>query len=328
LLHQKRGDLGRFVLEKGITLQGRVLDSQGKPVGNVWVNAELRSGLAQQPIGMPVADQISRSALSSATGEFTLRPLPPGQYDMMITDYPRTGSKDRTRRPVPDVFLHQSVTLEQGKTTQSVEIRAVPHVVIEIQQLDSAGKPKKSHEIMLNGRKSESGFYWTEGRPDANGKIVIKAPKGLTETELNLLANEHGATRFRWSQKGRLNNDRKIHLGTLSSDVKNLFVIYYTSPIVLVRAVGEDGSPIKEFKPNVFYGRDRRTDRDEFRWISGLTGDVNFEKQQDGRWRSESLLPDESFILTIEADGYHPWSERFSLPEGAVKELEVKLNKR
>ena len=40
LLHQKRGDLGRFVLEKGVTLQGRVVDVAGKPVGGVWVSAE------------------------------------------------------------------------------------------------------------------------------------------------------------------------------------------------------------------------------------------------------------------------------------------------
>jgi hypothetical protein len=297
-------------------------------VGNVWVNAELCGGPAKQPIEMPVSDYVRRSEVSNERGDFALAPLPAGEYQMIVSDHPRTGSSpDRVRRPVPDAFLHQKVTLEQGRSTQSVEIRAVPHVVVEIQQLDSAGKPKKTHAITLWGRSGDSG-YWTDGRPDADGKILIKAPKGLGEAELSLSTNEHGATRFRWAKDGPLFNDRRIRLGTLSSDRKGLSVIYYTSPIVLVRAAAEDGAPIKEFKPHVFYAKHKRTDHQGGRWLSGIEGDVNFEKQEDGRWRSEQLLPDESFILTVEAEGYQLWSERFSLPEGAIKELDVRLKKR
>ncbi len=57
-------------------------------------------------------------------------------------------------------------------------------------------------------------------------------------------------------------------------------------------------------------------------------GDVTFARQQDGYLRSDALLPDEEFVLTIEADGYARKSEKLTLPEGAIKELEVRLKKK
>ena len=60
-------------------------------------------------------------------------------------------------------------------------------------------------------------------------------------------------------------------------------------------------------------------------WFHGIQGDVYFEKQEDGRWRSESLLPDEPFLLIVEADGYKPGCDRFTLAEKEIKNLEVRL---
>lgn len=60
---------------------------------------------------------------------------------------------------------------------------------------------------------------------------------------------------------------------------------------------------------------------------NGVQGDVSFDKQDDGRWRSSQLLPDEEFTLTLDAEGYRPKSEKLTLAEGAVKEIEWKLVK-
>jgi RNA polymerase sigma factor (sigma-70 family) len=68
LLHQQRGDLGQFKLEEGTPITGQVLASDGTPVNSVWVNAELTGGPAKQPIGMPVVDALSRSALTDERG--------------------------------------------------------------------------------------------------------------------------------------------------------------------------------------------------------------------------------------------------------------------
>ena len=74
VVHGQRGNLGRFALDKGLVLKGRVVDVDGKPLPNVWVNAEIRGGAAKQAIDLPVYDHLMRAALSGATGEFAMAP--------------------------------------------------------------------------------------------------------------------------------------------------------------------------------------------------------------------------------------------------------------
>jgi hypothetical protein len=327
LLHQQRGDLGQFVLEGGTRLSGRVLDSLGAPVSHVWVNAELSSGPAKKQIGMPVKDSLSRSALTDEQGQFAAGPLPAGQYDLLISDYPRDSlAEDHTRRSVPDVFTHQKVSLEPGQPTQWVEIRAVPHVLITIQQLDGKGNPHKSHEIRLSGRIGDT-VWWGEGRPDDTGRIQLKAPQGLANARFDLTVNEHQSTRYRWSDDSPWRNEHEITAQILDHDTNEMSVMYYTSPVLLVRAVSEDDTAIPDFKCQLVYPIDRKQYDQPPRWISGAAGDVNFEKQQDGRWRSQSLLPDENVTLTVEAPGFEPWSQSYILPEGVTQEVDAKLVK-
>jgi hypothetical protein len=217
--------------------------------------------------------------------------------------------------------------LKTGGTSQTVEIKAVPHVEIELQQVDSAGKKIKTHAVQLVGRMGNNAF-WTDGRPDDNGKIVIKAPKGLDEPEIRLTTNEHGVTRFRFAKDRPLLNNHEIKVGSLKKDIRGLTIYYYKSPVLLVKAVTEQGAAIADFKPQITYPNTKKPDTTAPHWINGLQGDVHFEKQTDGRWRTECLLPDESFLLTVEAEGYKPWCDRITLPEGEIKELEVRLQKK
>jgi hypothetical protein len=62
--------------------------------------------------------------------------------------------------------------------------------------------------------------------------------------------------------------------------------------------------------------------------LDGQPSDIYFYGRADGGWQSSQLLPDEPLILTVQAPGYQPATEKLSLPEGAVKELAVKLKKR
>ena len=61
--------------------------------------------------------------------------------------------------------------------------------------------------------------------------------------------------------------------------------------------------------------------------VKGNSDDILFESLDDGRWRSQRLLPDQEFTLTLEAPGYKPNSQKLSLPEGTTKELVVKLKR-
>jgi hypothetical protein len=296
-------------------------------VSQVWVNAELAAGPAKKSIEMPVMDALSRSALTDEQCQFATGPLPAGEYDLLISDHPRDSlAEDQTRRSVPDVFMHQKLSLESGRPSQWIEIRAVPHVLITIQQLDSKGRPHKSHEIHLSGRLSDSG-WWGEGLPDETGKILLKAPQGLTDARFNISVNEHQSTRYRWSDDSPWRNEHEITVPILDQDINEISVMYYTSPVLLVRAVSEDGAAIPGFKCELVYPNDRKPYEHPPRWISGARGDINFEKQQDGRWRSESLLPDEHVTLSVEAAGFQPWSQSYTLPEGVTQEVEAKLEK-
>jgi RNA polymerase sigma factor (sigma-70 family) len=327
LVHQQRGDLGQFILEDGVRLSGQVFDSEGSPVSHVWVNAELSGGPAKKQIGMPVADALRRSALTDGQGKFAMGPLPAGDYEVLESEYPRDNlAQDPVRYPVPDVFLHQKLNIQAGQATQSIEIRAVPHVVLGIQQLDGKGQSHKTHNVNVSGRIG-NGSWWGEGKPDQDGRILMNVPQGLTNVRISLIVNEHQSTRYRWSNDSPWRNENEMTVAILDHDTNEISVVYYTAPILLVRAVADDGSAISNFMCQATYANDRKPFTDAPHWVNGNSGDVNFEKQHDGRWRSECLLPDEDLLLTVEAEGFQPWTQTVNLPEGETRELEIPLRK-
>ena len=355
LVDEKRGDLGRFTLEKGTALKGRVRDEHGKPVAGVWVNAEITGGPAKKMSGLPVADFLARAALTDAQGKFTLAPLPAGECVVRVADYPHDGLlRNQGHRPSPGVFGPQRLTLKADEATVLVGLRAVPQVVIEGQFYDSRGKTRLGHAPMLWGhldlessegqswmdllfkpsgdakqknRNDPRSFYSAYGAMDKKGHFVIRAPKGLKDAKLNLMTNEHGALRVRMTKDGPLSNQhRDIDLGTLQHDVQGIEFVRYDAPILLVKPVAEKGGPLRDVKVNLEYAEGKGPWKGGGRFTEGK--DVHFEKQNDGRWRSEQLLPDEEFTVTVDAAGYEPKSEKLKLPEGAVKDVEVRLKKK
>jgi hypothetical protein len=124
-----------------------------------------------------------------------------------------------------------------------------------------------------------------------------------------------------------LRNGHRVDLGVLDKDTAQITVVRYTAPILLVKAVDEGGKPIEGFQAKIKYMPGRFSDGEYIR-DGKPAGDVGFECQNDGRWRTSQLLPDEEFTVTIEAQGYEPKAEKLKLPEGAVKELELRLTKK
>ena len=58
---------------------------------------------------------------------------------------------------------------------------------------------------------------------------------------------------------------------------------------------------------------------------NGVHSDVHFEKQDDGRFRSDQLTPDREVNITAEADGFKPASRKFKLAEGKTEEITLVL---
>jgi len=261
-----------------------------------------------------------------------MAPLPPGLYLVIPYATVKGGLDEEVSRrdSLPGLFLNQKVTLHEGEPTHSAEVRAIPHVSIEIQWLDSAGKPCAGMSAACEGKLQQSpeNYFddrWYEGlgnraqpRSDSSGKMTVLAPKGLRDATLVLDSHMDDAVRYRKAKDAPLINDRTVPLGTLDENVRGIIAIRYRSPAVVVKAVAADGALIEHCKLKAVYPRgiDMRNQ-----------GDVLFRSLDDGRWRSEYLLPDQEFTLTLEAPGYKPNSQKLSLPEGTTKELVVKLKR-
>jgi hypothetical protein len=322
--------VGTFRLQAGIAVTGKLLDAQGSPLAGVYVN--FRRERAQTPedefvSSLAVADQISRTGLTGPEGEFQVNPLPPGVYRVQPGEHPEDSTLDRNGRklrPLPAVFTAQKLTLKDGETPEPLVIRAVPHVVIEAQYYDSKGKHRSGHECFIFGQ-IDGGSWFSQGKPDADGKIVIHAPHGLEKARLDLMTNEHGALRHRLSKDEPLSNQRDVDLGTLDHDIKGIEIIRYDAPIVLVKVATEEGQKPKGARVAAVYAEGKGQYRSGLILKGGVRSDVSFEEQEDGRFRSEQLFPDEDVTLTATAEGYEPQSEKLTLPEAAIKEITLTL---
>jgi beta-lactamase regulating signal transducer with metallopeptidase domain/protocatechuate 3,4-dioxygenase beta subunit len=326
----KRGDVGRFILSPGIVLKGKLLDTKGKRVPNVYVHASKRGGI--EDFNLPVADQTHRVTVTNEQGEFEFAPLAAGQYELRPEENGYDPSKDDGRpkkRPLPNlVFLRQRVTLKDGEQPEPIELRAVPHVVIEAQYYDSKGSHTRGHSSHLFGRINKTDYWFGEGKVDADGKMTALVPHGLTEVRLHLSTNEHGVLRHRLKKDDPLSGKHQIDLGTVSDDVKGIEIIRYVAPILLINARDASGTQLKDFQAKVQYSPEKSPKDPKSSFVNGVQGDVYLEKQEDGRWRSSQLLPDEEITVTVSAAGFEPYEEKLKLSEGTTKELTVNLKKK
>jgi beta-lactamase regulating signal transducer with metallopeptidase domain/uncharacterized GH25 family protein len=330
-LVKKRGDQGLMALREGVRIKGKALDAKGKPLPGIYVNADREREQVNDEILQRVASSIRRGALTNAKGEFELMPLPPGKYNLKADEYNQEPTNDgrQPRRPLPAVFLPQPVTLKEGQKTETVELRATPHVVIEARYLDSKGKPSRGHECFIFGQVGNNKFWFGTGRPDAHGKIVALAPHGLAQTRVDLMTNEHGVLRHRVGPGGKLKNQRQVELGTLTDDVKGIEIIRYVAPILLVRVKAKDGGKLQDAAVTADYPPGKAQYQGKLILKKGLNSDVSFEEQEDGRFRSSQLFPDQEVTVTGHAKGYAPVSLKVKpLKEGVTEKVTIVLERK
>jgi hypothetical protein len=305
-------------------LRGKVLDVRGRPVPGVNVNAD-RRGRGEDLQDLMVADAIARSAVTDAKGEFVMNPLPPGEYEVKVDQHVRDNSRDdRKPHPVPGVFVGQKVTLNAGADKTDIEVREVPHVVIEAQYVDSKGKPTRGHAPHIFGQ-IDKGFWFAEAKVDANGKVTLLVPHGLENARLQMMTNEHGALRFRKARGEPLASGREMDLGTLNDDVRGIEIVRYVAPVAVVKVMAKDGMALT--KPAVSATYTKKSKDGRFILANGVTSDVNFQKQADGRYRTSQMLPDEEVTITAQAEGCQPRSVTLQLPEGVTRDVELILER-
>lgn len=316
---EQRGDLGVIKLTDGFRVKGRVLDADGKPIAGVKMRA------VRQPPESSKIDEFNRTSravggyqrwgVTDDRGEFELAPVAEGKYEFEISEY----EEQRRAGKFSGVFVHRRMLVTESD--EPLEFRALPTVTITVRNLNSAGEPRRGFEFTTFGRLAEGGWFSCQSTRPVDGVCVAEIPRGLTEVELSIHDNEHGSFRIRRSADAPLEAATEIKLGVVSSDVTGIEVVRYKAPILLIKAVDMDGKLLGDVTVTarrLLVGGKKTnstTVRDE----------VDFEEQDDGRWRSSQLLPDEKITVTVTRAGWNVEPQNVSLPEGKTRELVFKM---
>lgn len=333
-------DLGTFTLTPGERLTGKLRDSDGKPVGGVYVEASVVRQNPQAPnplVPHHVANQIRRTTLTAADGSFEFRPLPPARkYEIQPTESswdPSTSDKERNggghnevKKPLPAVFMSQTVVLKKGGT--AVEFQAVPHVMLEAQRLNSRGEKREGRTIHLIGSLGNE-TWMTSAESSPTGAYRVLVPKGLSGASLSLIYDPDSAFQYRLKPDAPLQYGRHFQLGTINQDLEDVEIIHYAAPTIVISVTNKDGTPIDDLLPSVDYTDpeyDGRRDKLYHRGKSGESQtDVPFDDLGGGKIRTIQLVPDREVNVTVRAEGFKPESRKITLPEGRTEELKFVL---
>jgi hypothetical protein len=94
----------------------------------------------------------------------------------------------------------------------------------------------------------------------------------------------------------------------------------------VVKVAAKDGGKLVKPAVTAVYAPGKRRMEGPFILANGRRSDVSFEEQEDGRYRSSQMFPDEEVTVTGHAEGYASKSEKVKLEEGTTKEIEIVLD--
>src|SRR5262249_9810858 len=108
-------------------------------------------------------------------------------------------------------------------------------------------------------------------------------------------------------------------------DIKGLELIGYDRTGVVVKAIARDGRPLKDVEVGGEYTSERAMAGFGFSLKNGANSEINFERQPDGRFRSETIVPGREVKITAYPDGFRPVSRTFKILEGKTEEVTLVL---
>jgi hypothetical protein len=223
---------------------------------------------------------------------------------------------------LPEVFAPTKLEIQEGETPAPLEIHALPSVVIEGHWVDSKGQPKGGWTSSVFGQMDGSSWI-AQTYPDPQGRFLLKVPHGLENAQMNIGTYEHATMRHRIGKDAPLVEGRRVQLGTLDHDVKDIEIVRYVSPIIVINATRKDGKQFKDFQAAVEYTGPAGENRERSVRVvgGGKKRDVIQDEQYDGRYRTTRMLPDKEVTVSVSADGFEGASRKFSLPEGKIEEV-------
>lgn len=171
-------DLGEVRFTPGHIIQGRVVDEGGQPVEGLLVSVN------KLPLPIPPtrAPNDSRSGVSDANGEFTIRsPIPPGSYPLGLSSR-RMGYalRDQARLEVPEQGLTRPLEVVVYKVKE-IRGKVVDAAGEPIRGAYLIGEPAVSREgRMMSSWTREDGSFRIERVGNA-GPIQLHTRGGVTE---------------------------------------------------------------------------------------------------------------------------------------------------
>jgi peroxiredoxin len=336
-------DLGRIVLARGIRLSGRLVDSADRPIAG------------QTIIAYPLKGRDRHSTTTEADGTFALGPLRPANYLIYgegQTPYHDWDLDAAAHVQAIRVVQPARVYLKEEASPEPLVLRELPTVRVELRFVDSKGKPTRGSTTKLGGllpndphppgrapipanRKREGTTsalnvperedpweptaWHVQDQPDDEGRVVFYAPQGLKHAFVTILPEEEAtAFKHRIDANGPILPVPPAHLDVVERD-RQLTIIAYRAPTVLVSVKTEDGAVPEELSVMARYTIEAQG------YIS------QFVRQPDGRFRSQSLMPDHEYAIRVRdrRDVYDPAPlQRISVPESVAAELSFLLRKR
>ena len=241
---------------------------------------------------------------------------------------------------------------KEGAAPEPLVLREMPTVRVEVRFVDSKGKPAPGGTTTLVGLlpedparairplaprirgsvltasmnapepddRVEPNAWCGQDQPDDEGRIVFHAPRGLRNATLinTPPADETTAFKHRIDPGGPILPVPPAMLGILEGD-RRMTMIQYRAPTVIVAVKTEDGG----IPPNLSV---MVSDR-----IGRQNDGTRFVRQADGRYRSQSLMPDHEYAIGV-TDRSRVYEnaplQRVNLPESKSAELSFLLHKR
>ena len=114
----------------------------------------------------------------------------------------------------------------------------------------------------------------------------------------------------------------------LDHDIKDIALIHYEDTIVIVKVTAKDGRLLNDVELGGEYTSEPAIARGGIGLKNGAFSEVLFDRQADGRYRSDELVPDREVKITAYADGFKPASRTLKLPEGKTEEITLVLEPR
>lgn len=306
-----RGEMGDLKLKSGLRVSGRLLDAEGRPATNMPITV-YRRDRESPDIDAFNRDSMAmggytRKVVTDSKGNYKLPPVDPGRYEFRIRQEPESE--------VPGAFLNRRISITEDG--QRIDFQALPTVEIRVRNVDSAGNPDRGFEFHVSGflNGGRDWFNTRSNRP-SDGRTMAKIPKGMENVQLRFFDNEHGSFRIRRSAGAKPEAVRDIMFENIDSDREGIEVIRYDAPVILIKSVDDDGKPVRDIEVSATYREPG---------VEDVSGEVRFEEQDDGRWRSKGLLPDVETTITLTKPGWTSEKQVVSLAEGEEQELVIQM---